>query len=295
MRSGLSGASRHPGFMPMAIIRVFRMGGLAAVGLFALASVIQAAPHDRPGLPPGQDEAFALKRSQLVIGKTVSNHRLTDMHGKTVMLDSLRGKPLVVSLIYTSCYHTCPSITQSVANAVNAGRDALGPDSFRVVTIGFDTAVDTPARMRQFAKERRIGDDRWLILSADARTLEALVGELGFTYYKSPRGFDHLTQTTVIDDRGAIYRQVYGESFAVPALVEPLIDLTLGRKAKKKNWDGWINGVKLFCTVYDPASGRYKFDYSLFIGIFIGFVSFGTVAYFLVRAWRQHRPPERPA
>jgi len=270
-------------------------GWLLTASLVMVTGVAQAALHDRPGLPPGRDESFALKKSQLAIGKTVSNHRFTDMRGKTVMLDSLRGKPLVVSLVYTSCYHTCPTITQSVANAVSAGRDALGADSFNVVTIGFDTAVDTPARMHAFAKERRVGDDRWLMLSADAATLKALVEELGFTYFKSPRGFDHLTQTTVIDDKGVIYRQVYGESFAVPALVEPLMDLTLGRKAKKKNWDGWINGVKLFCTVYDPASGRYKFDYSLFIGIFIGIASFGAVAFFLVRAWRQHRVPERPA
>jgi len=279
----------------MVINRLSRIRWAALTGLLVLAGPGQAGLHDRPDLPPGQDEAFALKRSQLAIGKTVSNHHFTDMHGKPVELDSLRGKPLVLSLVYTSCFHTCPIITQSVANAVSAGRDALGQDSFRIVTIGFDTAVDTPARMRQYARERRVGDDRWLILSADAATLESLANEVGFTFFKSPRGFDHLTQTTVIDDKGVIYRQVYGESFAVPALVEPLMDLTLGRKAKKKNWDGWINGVKLFCTVYDPASGRYKFDYSLFIGILIGLASFGAVAFFLVRAWRQHRPPERPA
>jgi protein SCO1/2 len=209
------------------------------------------------------------------------------MHGQTVTLESLRGKPLVVSLVYTSCFHTCPIITQSVANAVRAGRDALGQDSFNAVTVGFDSPVDNPGRMRAYARERGIGDGRWFILSADGATMKALADELGFTYFPSPRGSDHLTQTTVIDDKGVIYRQVYGESFAVPALVEPLKELTFGRRASKKNWDGWINGIKLFCTVYDPASGRYKFDYSLFLGLFVGLASFGAVAYFLVRAWRE--------
>lgn len=262
--------------------------------LLWLVGAAWAAPHGAAGQAPVLDEALALKKSQLAIGKTVSNHRFTDMNGKTVMFESLRGKPLVVSLVYTSCFHTCPIITKSVDNAIRAGRDALGQDSFNVVTLGFDTAADTPARMRSYAREHRVGDDRWHMLSADAATLAKFTTELGFTYFPSPRGFDHMAQTTVIDDQGVIYRQVYGEAFAVPALVEPLKDLTLGRKASKKNWDGWINGVKLFCTVYDPASGRYKFDYSLFVGIVIGLASLGAVAVFLVRAWREHRPPVRP-
>jgi protein SCO1/2 len=263
--------------------------------LFALAATVNAAPHSPAGTAPLLDEAAALKKSQLAIGRTLSNHRFTDTHGNAVTLESLRGKPLVVSLVYTSCFHTCPIITQSVANAVSAGRDALGRDSFNVVTVGFDSPVDTPERMRAYASERRIGDARWRILSADAATMKVLADELGFTYFPSPRGYDHLTQTSVIDEKGVIYRQVYGESFAVPALVEPLKELTYGRRASKKNWDGWINGIKLFCTVYDPASGRYKFDYSLFLGLAVGLASFGALAFFLVRAWRQHRFPERPA
>ncbi len=268
-----------------------------AVGVVLLVplGMTWAAPHNPPGQAPVLDEALALKKSQLAIGKSLSNHRFTDMRGNAVMLDSLRGKPLVLSLVYSSCYHTCPTITRSVANAVRAGRDALGKDSFNVITIGFDTATDTPTRMHAYAREHGIGDERWQILSTDAATLKALADEIGFTFFPSPRGFDHMTQTTVIDDKGKIYRQVYGEGFAVPALVEPLKDLTLGRRASKKNWDGWINGVKLFCTVYDPASGRYKFDYSLFIGLFVGIVMLGGVAVFLVRAWREHRTPVRPA
>ncbi len=252
-----------------------------------LTATAQAAPHGQAGNGPVLDEALALKQSQLAIGKTLSNHRFTDVNGQTVMLDSLRGKPLVLSLVYTSCFHICPIITRSVASAVSAGRDALGRDSFNVITIGFDTAVDTPARMKVYGKEHGVGGERWQLLAADAATMKQLARELGFTYFPSPRGFDHMTQTTVIDDKGKIYRQVYGESFAVPALVEPLKDLTLGRKASRKNWDGWINGIKLFCTVYDPSSGRYKFDYSLFVGIFVGLVMLGGVAVFLVRAWRE--------
>ena len=52
---------------------------------------------------------------------------------------------------------------------------------------------------------------------------------MGFLYYKSSNGFDHLIQATVIDADGVVYRQVYGQVFDTPLLVDPLIDLVLGR------------------------------------------------------------------
>ena len=57
---------------------------------------------------------------------------------------------------------------------------------------------------------------------------------------RPPRGFDHLAQTTVIDAHGRIYRQVYGDAFAVPALVEPLKDLALGSRPRgPSSATGW--------------------------------------------------------
>lgn len=273
---------------------------LAAVAIAAAcASGARAAdPHGAGHAPGAQlDEPTALKLSQAAIGRTLdATYRFTASDGKTVTLGDLRGKPLVVSLIYTSCYHVCPTITQTVERTVRVARDALGQDSFRVVTIGFDTPVDTPERMRSYARERGIDTAGWYFLSTDAATIKALTRDLGFTYFVSPRGFDHLAQTTIVDADGKVYRPVYGESFAVPSLVEPLKDLVFGRRASTKNWDGWINGVKLFCTVYDPTSGRYKFDYSVFVAILTGLVSLGLVALFVVRAWRHSDGgPERPA
>jgi protein SCO1/2 len=266
--------------------------GLLAAWLacaIAAAGVATAASGHNPSdaRDPRFDEAAALKLSQAAIGRTLdASYRFTGSDGQTLTLGELRGKPLVMSLVYTSCYHVCPMITQTVERTVRVARQALGENSFRVVTIGFDTAVDTPERMRQYARERGIKATDWYFLSTDATTLQALAKDLGFTYFASPKGFDHVAQVTLVDADGKVYRPVYGESFAVPTLVEPLKDLVYGRKASTKNWDGWINGVRLFCTVYDPASGRYKFDYSLFVAIITGLVSLTATALFIARAWR---------
>jgi hypothetical protein len=47
--------------------------------------------------------------------------------------------------------------------------------------------------------------------------------------------------------------------------------------------------VRLFCTVYDAQGDRYKFDYSLFAGIFIGTLVLGSAILWLLLELRRAR------
>ena len=250
-----------------------------------------AAASDRAGF----DADTALARSQGAIGVQLDNHRFVDSRGRTVGLGDLRGKPLVLSFIYTSCPDTCSIVTPNLSRAVQAARQALGERSFSVATVGFDHDFDTPEQMRMYADRQGVKMSGWSFLSGDARTLERLLDQVGFTYVESPRGYDHVAQTTVIDATGRVYRQVYGDSFAVPFLVEPLKDLALGRAAGATALGDWIERVKLLCTVYDPSAGRYRFDYSIFVAAGVGLLCLGAVGVFIVRAWRESGRAERSA
>ena len=64
------------------------------------------------------DEVAALKYSQAAIGRGLDGYTLYDRQGKAVMLTDYQGKPLIISLIYTSCYHICPTTTQNLARAI---------------------------------------------------------------------------------------------------------------------------------------------------------------------------------
>ncbi len=236
------------------------------------------------------DEKTALALSQAAIGHGVGDYTFLDGHGKQVTLESLRGKPVVISLIYTSCYHVCPTVTTNLAKVVNIALDALGDDSFSILTIGFDTPVDTPDRMRVFAAQRNIDISNWHFVSADAETMQQLANDVGFSYFSSPKGFDHMIQVTVLDGEGKIYRQIYGMAPDVPALVEPLKELLYGKQVAATLIESMLNNIKLFCTVYDPTTGMYRFDYSIFIGLFIGLVTLGGTAWFIIRAWRKSTP-----
>lgn len=227
----------------------------------------------------------ALATSQAAIGRQIGDYTFNSARGLPVSLSDYRGRPLVISLIFTSCHHICPATTAHLAGVVRKARSALGEDSFRVVTVGFDTARDTADAMRVFARQQGVDISGWEFLSGDQATVDALAADLGFQYYATPGGFDHLIQSSILDAEGTVFRQVYGIKFDTPHLIEPLKVLVFGEDASAGLLDQFTARVKLFCTVYDPASDSYKFDYSIFIGLTMGLLLGAICVYLVLREW----------
>ena len=231
------------------------------------------------------DPDSALQLSQQAIGQAIGDYKLTDRFGATVNLRSdYAGRPLVISMIFTSCHHVCPATTKHLAKAVDVAREALGGDSFDVVTIGFDVANDTPQAMAAFARRQGVDAENWKFLSANSENIKEISNDLGFIFFPTPRGFDHMNQSSVIDRDGVVYSQVYGVTFELPWLVEPLKDLVFNRSSGSGHmFSGLIDKVMLFCTVYDPATGRYRFDNSLFVQIAVGATMILAILIYLFR------------
>ena len=241
----------------------------------------------QPAAPVKFDQKSALQFSQGVVGKEVGDYTLLDRNGQPVRLSSYRGKPLLVSFIYTGCSEVCPVTTQFLAKAVKYMQDALGADSFQVLTIGFNAPWDSPQAMRDFASRQNIKLPHWEFLSADAVTMQNFTRDLGFSYAYSVAGFDHISQLTLIDQEGRIYRQVYGDNFELPQMGEPLKKLVGNVQTQYPGWKGLSNRIRLFCTVYDSKTGAYTTDYSFFFSMFISVVMIYALAAWLIREWRR--------
>ena len=95
----------------------------------------------------------------------------------------------------------------------------------------------------------------------------------------------------MIDRQGRVYSQVYGMQFELPSLVEPLKQLVFNRPESAGHpISGLVDRIRLFCTVYNPATDRYEFDNSLFFQIASGLmVVFGISVYLIVEARRARR------
>lgn len=267
---------------------------ILSISLLLSTTLIAESPLKLEAKSKGSIQKFqnkkALEESQAAIGNQLSNFRLTDASGRGLKLHDLLGKPLVLSLIFTSCYQTCPVTTRYLASVVEKARKTLGHDKFSVAVLGFDSQKDSPQAMKYFAKKQGIENANWHLLSADPKTIKALTKELGFLFFTSPSGFDHMVQASVIDAKGIIYRQVYGEVFNTPLLVEPLKELILGRPQPNQTLlADLINKVRFFCTNYDPASDSYHFDYSLFIGMIIGGIIIVLIIIFLWKEFKRSK------
>src|SRR5690606_27965328 len=93
----------------------------------------------------------------------------------------------------------------------------------------------------------------------------------------------------ILDAEGIVYRQVYGMRIATPHFVEPLKELVFGITPTASLFDHLSDKIRLFCTVYDPASDRYRFDYSLLVGLISGMLIGCLFLYWLAGEWRSYR------
>jgi len=264
---------------------------LLALGAFACVAVAPAWADAPDSASPSRapDYRQIIATSQAAIGRPLADIRMRDSNGKEVRFSDYQGRPLLISLVYTGCFQACPVATQFLAEAVREARRALGDDRFTVVSIGFNQPFDSPAAMAAFKRQNRIDEPGWHFLSPDPVQVDALTANLGFVYETTPKGFDHVTQVTIVDADGVIYRQVYGENFDLPMLVQPLKELLTGQASREVTLENVWDKVILYCTVYDPQTGVYRVNYSLFFEIFAGLTTLGAIAWFTIRELRRAR------
>lgn len=261
-----------------------------------------AKQHVQPGtaIPQFLDEKEALKLSQDAIGNKLGNYSFLNHSGRTVRLSDYLGKPLIINMIYTHCPVVCAAKSRNL-EVLKQSRDVLGGDSFGVLTIGFDTENDTPEEMDAFSKRINVKIDNWEFVSANRDTIKKLSKELGFIFVPSPLGgFDHITQTTLIDRQGRVHQQIYGDDFNNQTLLDPLKNLVFNIKTTdaiynidtaESGFAGVAKSVQIFCTIYDTKTGKYVVDYSIFYAfgwsVFISML----IIWWIIREYR--RSPKR--
>ena len=97
------------------------------------------------------------------------------------------------------------------------------------------------------------------------------------------------TLRTLPDDdvRAILWR--FAQRYDLQMLVQPLKELLTGQASKAASIDNLWERVKLYCTVYDPLSGGYRVNYSLFFEIFAGLTTLAMIFWVVIREFRRAR------
>jgi protein SCO1/2 len=153
----------------------------------------------------------------------------TDQDGRGRTLAELRGRPLLVAMVFTRCGYACPrtvSDLQGILAALPSGqRSGVG-----VLLVSFDHERDDPAALRAFAAERGLDPATWTLLRGGADDVRTLAAALGVRYRAAEGGgFAHSNLITVLDRAGRVAHQVEGLGVA-PAAVLPAVSAALAQE-----------------------------------------------------------------
>ena len=114
------------------------------------------------------------RSSQQLIGTSLGNieapgFTLTNQDGQQLALVDLRGKPVVLTFLYTHCPDVCPII----ADKLRASLDRLGPDAARVAIVGVSTdpRQDDRLSVARFSEQHGL-TGRWNYLLGSPGQLE---------------------------------------------------------------------------------------------------------------------------
>jgi protein SCO1 len=180
--------------------------GLLAAGLALAAAPSAALAHKHMGaeLAPAVLSGEAAQRSIYLLESRWRNDR-----GALEPIGALRGRPVVVAMVYTSCENACPVIVEDMKRI----QAALAPAEREGVTFAlfsFDPARDTPKAMAAYRVQRGL-DGQWRLFTGDPDAVQELAAVLGMRYQPDGYGgFSHSSLITVLDADGVIRHQQVG-------------------------------------------------------------------------------------
>lgn len=133
-----------------------------------------------------------------------------DQDGNERTLSSFSGKKQILSLIYTHCLHTCPTIVSTMQSIENKLGEHENQDvGFILVSLTPDT--DTPEVMREFAQKRKLNMNNWSLLTGSAEDVRSLAMVLDVKYQNvKDNEVNHSNLITGLDKEGRIKFQEIG-------------------------------------------------------------------------------------
>jgi protein SCO1 len=178
---------------------------LVLVCLLALGAVVLAASgRDEEGPVSG---ASRFEGAVMPRGLRAPDFELQNQDGEPVSMRALRGRPVLVTFLYTTCEDSCPA----QAHVVRGALDELGHD-LPALAIAVDPPRDTPERARAFLSEQRALGRLDFVLGSRAQLRPLWKG---FAIQPQSVTREHQARFTLVDSRG--YQRVgYPGSEATP-------------------------------------------------------------------------------
>jgi protein SCO1/2 len=133
----------------------------------------------------------------------------TNDSSRAVKLDSLRGRPQVLVMFFTTCQSTCPLLVFQMKQ-LEAALPAATRTNVGFTLVSFDPKRDTPAALNSYRAQHALSAVNWTLLKGNAESVLDLAALLGVKFKQDIEGnFSHSNLITLLNAEGEIvYQQV---------------------------------------------------------------------------------------
>ena len=180
----------------MAVTRVHIVIAAVVACTFGAVIGLYAARHDNTPATTGVQGALRPPRIP------PASYSLRDQDGRRVTAASLRGRPAIVSFVYTHCRDTCPLVAEQVRGALND----LGTRSVPWIAVSVDPGGDTPASARAFLRVHRLTGRAHYLLGTTAQLMPVWRAFGILPQASGNTSHDSHTASTVILDAGGVQK-----------------------------------------------------------------------------------------
>lgn len=133
-----------------------------------------------------------------------------NQNGDSLRLKDLRGKTLVVVMIYTSCKTACPRLVARMKN-IESKIEKNSLQNTSLVLVSIDPETDTPQHLKAFAKNNNMDQQHWVFLRSNEQATQEFANVLSMKYKKiSPVDFSHSNIISVFSPDGQLIIQEEG-------------------------------------------------------------------------------------
>ena len=142
-----------------------------------------------------------------------------------LQLKDLKGKNLVMVMIFTSCRTACPILVADMKKV----HDKIEKNKLKdtsLVLISIDPTNDTPEVLKKFAAERNMDSEPWIFLRSDEESTREFANVLAVKYKKiSPIEFSHSNIISVFNRNGELVSQEEGSGINSDAVAKTMNEL----------------------------------------------------------------------
>jgi protein SCO1/2 len=167
--------------------------------------------------------------SRLAVIQRAPEFTLTTQSGDKLSSDSLKGKILLVSFIFTTCNGTCPATTHRMSQIQDElkARGLFNNNHVRLLSISLDPTRDTPEVLKGYMKLYDADPDHWSFLTGPADQVAGIVKSWGMWAKPAANGqLDHPSRIFLVDRQSRI-REIYNLNFLKPKWVAQDVEMLL--------------------------------------------------------------------